>query len=71
MQVAAFAIPGDPNWRWRIVNYAGETIEESRDSFPTIASAVANGKKRLVQMNVVGRSVVVRSHRSTSHLRAR
>ena len=71
MRVAAFKNSNDADWRWRIVNYAGETIEESRDSFPTIASAVANGKKRLVQMNVVDRSVVVRSHRSTSHLRAR
>jgi hypothetical protein len=71
MQVAAFSSPGDPSWRWRIVNYAGETIEESRDRFPTIASAVASGKKRLVQMDVVDRSMVVRSYRSTSHLRAR
>lgn len=71
MQVAAFSSPGDPDWRWRIVNYAGETIEESRDTFPTIASAVASGKKRLVQMDIVDRSMVVRSYRSTSHLRAR
>ncbi len=71
MQVAAFSTPDDPSWRWRIINYAGETIEESRDTFPSIASAVAHGKKRMVQMNVVDRSVLVRSHRSTSHLRAR
>jgi hypothetical protein len=71
MQVTAFSTPMDPKWRWRIVNYAGETLEESRDTFPTIASAVAQGTKRLLEMNVVDRSVAVRSHRSTSHLRGR
>jgi hypothetical protein len=71
MQVAAFSTPDNPSWRWRIVNYAGEVIEESHDTFPTIASAVAHGTKRLVQMNVVDRSVAVRTHRSTSHLRGR
>ena len=30
MQVTAFLTPQEPDWRWRIVNYAGETIEESR-----------------------------------------
>jgi hypothetical protein len=71
MQVTAFSTPMDPNWRWRIVNYAGETLEESRETFPTIASAVAQGTKRLLEMNIVDRSVAVRSHRSTSHLRGR
>ena len=37
MQVVAFSTPQDPLWRWRIVNYAGELVEESRDSFRTIA----------------------------------
>jgi hypothetical protein len=71
MQVTAFSTPMDPAWRWRIVNYAGETLEESRETFPTIASAVAQGTKRLLEMNIVDRSVAVRSHRSTSHLRGR
>ncbi len=71
MQVAAFSTPTSPDWRWRIVNYAGEIIEESRETFPTIASAVAHGTRRLVQMNVVDRSVALRPHRSTSHLRGR
>jgi hypothetical protein len=70
MQVTAFSTPTQPDWRWRIVNYAGEVIEESRDTFPTIGAAVAHGTKRLIQMNVVDRSVAVRYHRSTSHLRA-
>jgi hypothetical protein len=71
MQVAAFSTPTSPDWRWRIVNYAGEIIEESRETFPTIATAVAHGTRRLVQMNVVDRSVALRTHRSTSHLRGR
>jgi hypothetical protein len=71
MQVTAFSTPADPAWRWRIVNYAGETLEESRETFPTIASAVAQGTKRLLEMNVVDRSLAVRTHRSTAHLRGR
>jgi FPC/CPF motif-containing protein YcgG len=71
MQVAAFSTPSEPDWRWRIVNYAGEVIEESRDRFPSIASAVAVGTKRLRQMDVVDRSTPTRTFRSTSHLRHR
>jgi hypothetical protein len=71
MQVTAFSTPSNPAWRWRIVNYAGETLEESRDTFLTIASAVAEGTKRLLEMDVIDRSVAVRPHRSTSHLRGR
>ena len=69
MQVVAISTPLDPRWRWRIVNYAGEIIEESRDSFGTIASAVAAGGLRLHEMDVVDRSVPTRNYRSTSHLR--
>ena len=71
MQVTAFSTPARPDWRWRIVNYAGEIVEESHDAFPTIAAAVAQGTKRLVQMAVIDRSVPVRAYRSTSHLRGR
>src|SRR6266446_9881980 len=71
MQVVAFSTPTNPHWRWRIVNYAGEVVEESHEIFPTIASAVAQGTKRLVQMNVVDRSEPVRGYRSTTHLRGR
>ena len=70
MQVTAVSTPAQPDWRWRIVNYAGEIIEESRDSFPSIAEAVARGAKRLVQMNVVDRSEPPRPGRSSSHLRS-
>jgi hypothetical protein len=56
VQVTAFSIPTHPDWQWRIVNYAGEVIEESRDRFSSIAVAVAHGTKRLVEMHVVDRS---------------
>src|SRR2546426_10265467 len=71
MQVVAFSTPTNPHWRWRIVNYAGEGVEESHEIFPTIASAVAQGTKRLAQRNVVGRSEPVRGYRSTTHRRGR
>jgi len=70
MQVAAVTTPQDHSrWRWRIVNYAGELVEESRETFATIASAVEQGSKRLQQMNVVDNSVPYQHHRSTQHLR--
>ncbi len=69
MQVIAFSTPARPDWRWRIVNYAGEVIEESHATFRTIAIAVEEGARRLVQLNVVDRSVPPRLFRSTSHLR--
>ncbi len=69
MQVTAFSTPADPEWRWRIVNYAGETVEESGNGFPSIAAAVVSGTKRLVQMNIVDHSAPARPWRSTSHLR--
>lgn len=70
MQVAAVSTPQDESrWRWRIVNYAGEVVEESRETFPTIASAVEQGSKRLKQLDVVDNSVPYQHHRSTRHLR--
>ena len=71
MQVAAFSTPAGNGWRWRIVNYAGEMVEESSESFATISLAVAQGTKRLIQMNVIDTSVAGPVHRSTSHLRRR
>ena len=68
MQVGAFSTPGKPHWRWRIVNYAGETIEESPASFATIALAMADGRKRLGQLDA-DRSVPRGPYRSTFHSR--
>jgi hypothetical protein len=56
MQVTAVANPGRPDWRWRIVNNAGEIIAESRRRYPTIAAAVADGTKRLQAMSGVDTS---------------
>ena len=42
MNVLSVSTPGHPDWRWRIVGYHGETVEESYTAFPTIAEAVAN-----------------------------
>jgi hypothetical protein len=69
MQVGAFSIPNRPGWRWRIINYAGETVEESRDMFATIALAVASGTKRVREM-APDRSVPRRPYRTTSYLRS-
>ena len=44
MQVVALSTPARTGWTWRIVNAAGEVIEESRERFPTIATAVATGR---------------------------
>jgi hypothetical protein len=56
MQVTAISSPRYPEWRWRISDYAGDTVEESRVGFPSIAAAVAAGTERLVSLNVVDRS---------------
>jgi hypothetical protein len=69
MQVAAFATPQDRGWRWRIVNYAGEVIEESSDTFASIAAAVAKGSAELLKLNVVDRSEPFRPWRRTPHVR--
>ena len=70
VQVAAVSTPQDnARWRWRIVNYAGEVLEESRETYPTIASAIEVGAKRLSQMDAVDNSVPFHPHRSTRHLR--
>jgi hypothetical protein len=71
MQVVAVSISNSQDWRWRIVNYAGETIEESRETFGSIARAVAAGKTRLVALDVVDRSSPRHGYRTTSHLRGR
>ena len=33
MPVTAFSTPGNPSWRWRIVNYAGETVASRTKGF--------------------------------------
>ncbi len=72
MQVVAFSTPVHPDWRWRIVNYSGEMVEESYQTFPSIATAITEGTRRMNELNVEDLSE--RSHtflRSTSFLRNR
>ena len=69
MQVTAFATPRDPDWRWRIVNYAGEMVEESRVTFPTIRDAITEGARRLRDMNATDTSVRANPYRPTWHAR--
>jgi hypothetical protein len=71
MQVIAFATAARPEWRWRIVDYAGEMVEESSTVFPTIAAAVGAGAERLQSMDVVDRSVRVNPYRRSVNLRSR
>ena len=51
MQVMAFSSPSRPEWRWRIVNYDGATVEESYQDFPSIADAITDGALRLRKLN--------------------
>ena len=67
MQVAAIAKAQGRGWHWRIVNYAGEVIEESTDEFGSIAAAVAQGSARLVTLNRVDRSEAARPWRRVAN----
>lgn len=72
MQVLAFSTPSRPEWRWRIVSYSGEMVEESYETFPSIATAVAHGVRRMDALGA--QDLTQRSYtflRSTSHLRSR
>jgi hypothetical protein len=71
MNVAAFKTPEDPAWRWRIVNYAGETIAESSDRFTSIGAALAGGNRHLAELKLVDNSQPVNWRRSTSYLRGK
>lgn len=51
MQVIAFSTPKSAEWRWRIVNYGGEMVEESYGTFPSIATAVEEGTKRMREVD--------------------
>jgi hypothetical protein len=69
MQVMAFSTPTHPEWRWRIMDYAGQTIEESRDRFPSISAAVAAGTEQLVRMSEPDRSDLVSPPWRLRHVR--
>jgi hypothetical protein len=71
MQVIAVATPGQPDWRWRIVNYAGEMVEESYQAFATIALALAAGGRRMREVNRADVSAPANPFRATPHPRVR
>lgn len=71
MQVIAFSTATRPEWRWRIVDYAGEMVEESSNVFRTIADAVSAGNVRLQNLDGVDRSVRANPYRRAPHLRGR
>jgi len=43
VNVVAVCTPNRPEWRWRIVDYNSQTLEESSSTFASIADAVAAG----------------------------
>jgi hypothetical protein len=47
MNVVAFSTARVAEWRWRIVDLKGATLEESSARFPTIAEALAAGTEQL------------------------
>jgi len=68
MDVVAISTPPENAWRWRIVNYAGEVVEESRETFTTIAAALASGALRLPAIDIAPRTAAETWRRSTSRL---
>jgi len=65
-----------PEWRWRIVDYEGEMVAESHQTFPTITAAVATGTQRLTEMNAVtcaatARAATARAYRWSRQRRRR
>ena len=58
MHVVAISSPTYPEWRWRIIDYSGGTLEESRERFPKISAAVAAGTDELVRMTGTDRSTL-------------
>jgi hypothetical protein len=47
MDVVAISTPASSGWRWRIIDYSGEMVEESNTTFASIASATADGMERI------------------------
>ena len=71
MQVVAFSTPSCPEWRWRLVNYAGDVVEESSQTFTSIARAITVGTLRMNDLAEDDTRRPTTYFRSTSHLRSR
>jgi len=50
LNVVGVSVEKGPQWRWRIVNGFGEILRESAASFPTLLSALADGRRILVKL---------------------
>jgi hypothetical protein len=68
MQVTAFSTRARPDWRWRIVGHTGQVVEESSETFPTIAIAIAHGTRRLESISCIRRAARVPTHGSLLRL---
>jgi hypothetical protein len=60
MHVLAISSPRAADWRWRIVDMGGETLEESSMTFATIALAMAAGEERLARRRDLDRPAPAR-----------
>jgi hypothetical protein len=47
MNVFAFSTPPTAEWRWRLVDEHGATLDESSARFPTMQEALAAGTEQL------------------------
>jgi hypothetical protein len=47
MNVVAISTPSSVGWRWRIVDYSGQIVEESDRIFGSIQSAITDGVERM------------------------
>jgi hypothetical protein len=43
----AFSTPQTAEWRWRIVDLQGDTLQESSTRYPTMAAALVAGTEQL------------------------
>ncbi len=68
IDVVAVSTPLENAWRRCIVDYAGEVVEEPRETLTTIAAALASGAVRLPAIDVANRRRDVEALDSTFRL---
>jgi hypothetical protein len=47
MDIVAVSTRSVPGWRWRMLDYSGQTVEESNRAFDSIDIAIAEGVARM------------------------
>ena len=50
IKVAAVALGADTRWSWRIFMRDGRILLESPETFPDVADALADGRRRLLEV---------------------